>query len=66
MKVKLNLAWFLFYGRNALNMSRQEILVTKYGEMRDMITCLQIQRGELVPAGNTRKKYTYEEAIALR
>ena len=38
----------IYYGRR-LNMSRQEIMVTRYGEMKDMITCLQIEKGELVP-----------------
>jgi hypothetical protein len=55
----------LFYGR-MLNMSRQEIMVTRYGEMKDMITCLQIEKGELVPVQKKVKKaWTYEEAMAL-
>lgn len=47
-------------------MSRQEIMVTRYGEMKDMITCLQIEKGELVPVQKKIKKiFTYEEAMAL-
>lgn len=47
-------------------MNRQEILVTRYGEMRDMISCLQIEKGELLPAQTKKKKvWRYEEAIAL-
>lgn len=47
-------------------MSRREIMVTRYGEMKDMITCLQIEKGELVPVQKKVKKtWTYEEAMAL-
>ena len=47
-------------------MSRQEIMVTRYGEMIDMITCLQIEKGELVPVQKkVKKKWTYDEAMAL-
>lgn len=47
-------------------MSRQEIMVTRYGELKDMITCLQIEKGELVPVQKEVKKtWTYEEAMAL-
>lgn len=47
-------------------MSRREILVTRYGEMKDMISCLQIEKGERVPVEHKpKKKWTYEEAIAL-
>lgn len=44
-------------------MQKPEIENTTYGEMLDMITCLQIDRGVLLPA---RKRLTYDEAIALR
>lgn len=55
----------IYYGRR-LNMSRQEIMVTRYGEMKDMITCLQIEKGELVPVQKkVKKKWTYDEAMAL-
>ena len=41
-------------------------MVTRYGEMRDMITCLQIEKGELVAVQkNVKKTWTYEEAMAL-
>lgn len=47
-------------------MSRQEIMITRYGEMKDMITCLQIEKGELVPVQKkVEKKWTYEEVMAL-
>lgn len=47
-------------------MSRREILVTRYGEMKDMISCLQIEKGELLPVPyKAKKKWSYEEAIAL-
>lgn len=55
----------IYYGRR-LNMSRQEIMVTRYGEMKDMINCLQIEKGELVPVQKkVKKKWTYDEAMAL-
>lgn len=41
--------------------------MTRFGEMRDLITCLQIDRGELIPKESTRTKvWTYDEAIALK
>ncbi len=45
----MNRAWYLFYGRK-LGMSRQEIMATKIGEMRDMISCLAIYEGTALPA----------------
>lgn len=42
--MRLNLAWYLFYGRQ-LGMSRREILNCPVGEMSDYIACLQIQNG---------------------
>ena len=45
-------------------MSRKEVLYTRYGEMRDLITCYQIEKGELVPK-RPKKIWTYDEAIAL-
>lgn len=61
--IELNLSWFLFYGR-MLNMTKQEIMCTRYGEMLDMISCFSIQNG----AKPKRKKKTYhfEEAMMLR
>lgn len=44
MRIKLNLAWFLYYGRQ-LGMSRREILHCPVGELLDYIDCMQIQNG---------------------
>lgn len=41
---EFKLAWFLFYGRQ-LGMSKREILVTPFGEMNDMVSCLAIYNG---------------------
>ena len=57
------MSWYLFFGRK-LGMSKQEILVTPFGEMRDMISCLQIYQG--VARQKNIKKWTFEEAINLR
>jgi len=59
----LNLSWFLFYGR-MLHMGRREILLTRYGEMLDMIACLDIQHG--APPKKEKRKMSFQEAIALR
>lgn len=40
----MNLAWYLFYGRQ-LGMSRREILSCPVGEISDMISCMQIANG---------------------
>lgn len=49
-------------------MSRREILITKYGEMKDMIACLSIYEGVAVPkeTKKTRRITSFEEAIKLR
>ena len=60
----MNLSWYIFYGRQ-LNMSRQETICTRYGEMLDMISCLSIyNRGadQKLP----KKNWTFDEAMALR
>lgn len=45
-------------------MQRQEILVTLYGEMRDMIACLFIDEGRLEYKA-PKKKWGFFEALAL-
>lgn len=59
----MNESWYLFYGRR-LNMSRREILCTKYGEMLDMIACLAIQNG--APEKQQKQKMSFEQAMKLR
>lgn len=45
-------------------MSRSEILVTTFGEMTDMISCLSIYEGAAVPK---KERITdFDEAIKLR
>lgn len=46
-------------------MTRQEALNVRFGEMRDMISCLSIYRGEAIPK-KTKKKLTYDEIMRLR
>ena len=58
-----NLAWYLFYGRK-MNMTKQEILVTPYGEMMDMISCLSIYEGNATQ--KIKRSWKYEDAIGLR
>ena len=45
-------------------MNRKEVLYTRYGEMRDLITCYQIEKGELLPK-KAKRHWTYDEAMAL-
>ena len=45
-----------------LHMSRQEIIVTRYGEMSDMISCFAIYNG----AEPKKKKMTFDEVLKLR
>ena len=63
-KIKLNRAWFLFYGRK-LNMTRQEIMTTPLGEMLDMIACLSIYEGLAEPK-KIKRKWNYDEAMSLK
>lgn len=45
-------------------MSKQEILVAPFGEMRDMIACLSIYQGTATQ--KKTKRWTFDEAINLR
>lgn len=48
-------------------MGRHEILVTRYGEMQDMIACLSIYEGTALPKEQKTKHYTsFDDAIKLR
>lgn len=49
-----------------MGMSKQEILVTPFGEMQDMIACLSIFNGNARQKINRSKDMTYDEAINLR
>jgi len=45
-------------------MTRNEVLFTRMGEMKDLISCYQIEKGELLPKQQTRV-WSFDEAIAL-
>lgn len=45
-------------------MSRQEIIVTPFGEMMDMIACLAIYEGRADQ--KIRRPVSYDEAISMR
>ena len=47
-------------------MDRREILITRYGEMMDMIACLSIYEGSAVPKKNKTVYTDFEEAMKLR
>lgn len=53
----------MFYGR-LLNMEKQEILCTPYGEMCDMVSCFSIFRGAEPKTG--QRNYSYDEVMQLR
>ena len=46
-------------------MSRREILATRYGEMLDMIACLSIDRGDMVPKRKPRPM-DFDTFLSLR
>lgn len=58
----MNRSWFLFYGRRC-GMTKQEIMVTTFGELNDMISCLSIYEGGAEPAS---PKLTYDQIMNLR
>ena len=58
----MNRSWWLFYGRKC-GMSKQEIMVTTFGELNDMISCLSIYEGGAEPAA---PKLTYDQIMNLR
>ena len=58
----MNRSWFLFYGRRC-GMSTQEIMITTYGEMVDMISCISIYEGGAKPK---RPNMRYEDVMKMR
>lgn len=46
-----------------MNMTRQEIMITRYGEFRDLISCFAVHEGS---AQIVKKKLTFDEIIQLR
>lgn len=43
-------------------MTRDEVRFTRYGEMRDLIACYQIEQGVALPK---KKKLSYDEVMSL-
>ena len=58
----MSFTWLLFYGRQ-LGMSRDEIVITRYGEMLDMITCLAIHNGSAKEVAG--RVTDYEDALKI-
>lgn len=47
-------------------MSRKEVLYSRYGEMRDLIACYQIENGQAKPKQKAiKKKMTFDQARML-
>lgn len=45
-------------------MSKREIMITRYGEMIDMLNCMAIERG--AKPKKKMRKWSFDEAISLR
>lgn len=61
--MKIRLSWYLFYG-HMMNMTRQETLVTRLGEMNDLIACLAIYNGTAHEKGDPLQ--SFERALQMR
>lgn len=48
-----------------MNMDKHDVLLTRYGEMLDLIDCLSIYNGAAEPKRQA-VALSYDEAIALR
>lgn len=58
----MNRAWYIYYG-SLFGMSRQEAMLTLYGEMRDLIDCKAIAEGRAKPK---KRPMTFDEIMRLR
>lgn len=58
----MTLPWFLFYGMHLFHMTRQEVLNTRYGEFKDLLSCLAVYNG----AVKEKKKISFDDALLLR
>lgn len=47
-----------------MNMNRREIINTRYGEFRDLISCYAVHNGSAKIV--VKKKWTFDEVIELR
>ena len=57
-------SWFVFYGHE-MNMSRDETMNTRYGEMLDLINCKAIYNGG-AEQKIRKRNLTFDEIISLR
>ena len=62
--IRLNLAWFKFYGLR-FGLTITEAVNMRFGEMMDLITCEAIYSGAQKPKA-VKKHYTFDEAMKLR
>lgn len=60
--------WVLFLCMHELNMTRQEVLVTRWGELEDLISCLSIYNGSarLISGSSSHRITNYDQAIMVR
>lgn len=40
----MNRSWYIFYGLK-MNMTKDDVLTMRYGEMQDLLSCLAIEGG---------------------
>lgn len=60
--IDLNRAWYVYYG-SIFGMSRKEVMLTLYGEMRDLIDCKAIAEGRAKPK---KKPMSFDDIINMR
>lgn len=58
----MNESWFIYYGHK-LNMTRQETMNTRVGEMFDLMACMDIASGGAEPK---KQKMTMEEILRMK
>ena len=59
----MNLSWYIFYG-TLLNMGRQEVINSRFGEMEDLISCLSIYNGAAEQV-TKKKPQTFDEIMMM-
>lgn len=59
----MNLSWYIFYGTQ-LNMGRQDVLNSRFGEFQDLMACLAIYNGSAEQVKKKKPK-TFDEIMMM-
>ena len=68
MSNKEHFIWLMFYGMHEFNLTRQEIMLMRYGELVDLVSCLSVYNGSARSIDGLQSHHitNYDEAVRVR